>query len=279
MAGTRAPRGRGVNLRPHLPAYAEETIHQFLRHHTGGSRPSGAVVGLSGGIDSALVARLACDALGPQRVVAVLLPDAGYPSTLRDETRAYAESLGAAVREIPIDSIEAAIRPWLPQADDIVALGNVKARIRMILLYAVARASGFLVAGTGNKSEILLGYFTKHGDGGVDLLPIGDLYKTEVRELADRLELPPAIRDRTPTAGLWEGQTDEGELGVPYEQIDRILCGIEQLRTPAEIHTLTNIPTEVIARIVHRVEENRHKRRPPPIPKIGLRTIGIDWRD
>jgi NAD+ synthase len=268
-----------VNLIPHLPPHAEEAIHQFLRHHAQGTDPGGVVVGLSGGIDSALVARLARDALGPSRVLGVLLPDAAYPSALVQETESYARGLGIGVRQIPIDSVEEAFRRLVPNVEDRVAWGNVKARVRMILLYATAREVGFRVAGTGNKSEILLGYFTKYGDGGVDLVPIGDLYKTEVRELAERLELPRPIRDRAPTAGLWEGQTDEEELGVAYAEIDRILYGIEQLRTPAEIHALTGIPSEVIARIVYRVEQNRHKRRSPPIPKIGLRTIGIDWRD
>jgi NAD+ synthase len=268
-----------VNLVPHLPPHAEETIHQFLRHHAQGADRGGVVIGLSGGIDSSLTARLARDALGPSRVIGVLLPDAAYAVALQEETEAYARQLGIGVRRIPIDSIEEAIRALVPSVDDRVAWGNVKARIRMILLYATAREVGFRVAGTGNKSEILLGYFTKHGDGGVDLLPIGDLYKTEVRELAARLDLPLPIRERAPTAGLWEGQTDEEELGLPYAEIDRILYGIEQLRTPEEIHALTGIPSDVIGQIVHRVEQNRHKRRSPPIPKIGLRTIGIDWRD
>ncbi|MFZ1023893.1 MAG: NAD+ synthase [Thermoplasmata archaeon] len=268
-----------MNLVPHLQPHAEETIHQFLRHHAQGAGRGGVVIGLSGGIDSALVARLARDALGPSRVLGVLLPDAAYAPPLLEETMAYARGLGIGVRRIPIDSVEEAIRPLVPNADDQVAWGNVKARVRMILNYATAREVGFRVAGTGNKSEILLGYFTKYGDGGVDLVPIGDLYKTEVRELAQRLELPGPIRERAPTAGLWEGQTDEGELGVAYAEIDRILYGMEQLRTPSEIHGLTGIPNDVIDRIVLRVEQNRHKRRPPPIPKIGLRTIGIDWRD
>lgn len=175
--------------------------------------------------------------------------------------------------------MERAFTALLPELVDRVALGNVKARIRMIVVYALARERRRLVAGTGNKSEILLGYFTKYGDGGADLFPIGDLYKTELRALAAELGLPSAIRERPPTADLWEGQTDEGELGISYDDVDRILYGLEQLRSEAEIAAVTGFPLERVHAVVERVRRNRHKRRTPPIPKVGLRTVGIDWRD
>jgi NAD+ synthase len=135
------------------------------------------------------------------------------------------------------------------------------------------------VLGTGNKSEILLGYFTKYGDGGVDLLPLGDLYKTQVWALAEQLGLPEPIRSRPPTAGLYEGQTDEAELGLPYRDLDRILHGLEGLRSVEEIADATGLPLAAVRAIELRVAANRHKRRSAPIPKIGLRTVGIDWRD
>ena len=149
----------------------------------------------------------------------------------------------------------------------------------MTVLYAVARERQLLVAGTGNKSELLLGYFTKYGDGGVDLLPIGDLYKTDVRAIAEELGLPSAVRARPPTAGLWEGQTDEDELGISYADLDPILNGIEQLRPPEEIASATGVPLDRVREIEARVLEFRHKRRMPPVPKVRLRTIGIDWRE
>jgi NAD+ synthase len=267
------------DLTPQLTPHALATISEFLRAHTADSKAERVVVGLSGGIDSALVARIARDALGPERVMTVLLPDAAYPAALMDETLAYARSLGTEPRVVPIDSAESALRQLLPELKDRVTWGNTKARLRMAVLYALARERRGLVLGTGNKSEILLGYFTKHGDGGVDLLPLGDMYKTEVQELARQLGLPAEIRERAPTAGLWEGQTDEAELGAPYARIDRILLGVEELRSEEEIAHRTGETIELVREIALRVGQFRHKRRSPPIPKLRLRTVGIDWRD
>jgi NAD+ synthase len=268
-----------TSLIPRLPPHAESTIHQFLRAHALGDGAQGVVVGLSGGIDSALTARLARDALGAEHVLGILLPDARFSQELATETEAYARSLGIRVRTHPIDRVERSFRELLPDLKDRVTLGNLAPRIRMTVLFAWAREERRLVAGTGNKSELLLGYFTKYGDGGVDLLPIGDLYKTELRALAEQLGLPEAVRQRAPSAGLWEGQTDEEELGLPYSEIDQILHGLEQLRNEEEIAEITGIPAERVRSVVHRVEATRHKRRPPPVAKIGFRTVGLDWRE
>jgi NAD+ synthase len=264
---------------PKLPDHALPTIEQFLRAHAISDWATGVVVGLSGGVDSALVARLACDALGADHVVGVLLPDARYPPALLSETQEYARELGIAAMTVPIGPIEAAFRAALPDVRDRVSVGNLIARIRMTVTHALAWERRKLVAGTGNKSELLLGYFTKYGDGGVDLLPIGDLYKTEVWEAAERLGVPERIRTRTPTAGLWEGQTDEGELGMPYSEIDPILYGLERLNTEAEVAERTGIPLAQVEEIARRVASTRHKRRPPPIAKVGFRTVGLDWRE
>ncbi|MCI4358049.1 MAG: NAD+ synthase [Thermoplasmata archaeon] len=265
------------DLVPRLPDHAEETIARFLRAHVSSS--AGVVVGLSGGVDSALCARLARDALGAGSVLAVALPDAGPSQASVSEASEYARTLGVACRVVPVGPIVAALRAQLPTLQDPTDVGNATARIRMAVLYGIARETGRRVLGTGNKSEILLGYFTKFGDGGVDLLPIGDLYKTEVWELSGRLALPEAIRERVPTAGFWPGQTDEAELGLPYREVDRILRGLEELRSEEEIARLTGQSRSVVAGVLARVASNRHKRRLPPIPKLALRTVGIDWRD
>ncbi|HXQ94133.1 MAG TPA: NAD+ synthase [Thermoplasmata archaeon] len=266
-------------LTPRLPSYARETIVRFLRAHLDGPPVRRAVVGVSGGIDSALVLRLVSEAVGPSRVVAVLLPTESYSEVLREETVGYARPLADDVRIVPVDGIVAALRAAVPEVTDRTGVGNLAARARMVVLYALAGSVGGLVVGTGNKSELLLGYFTKHGDGGADLLPIGDLYKTEIRTLAADLGLPEPVLARAPTAGLYEGQTDEADLGLPYEAIDQVLRGLEELREPEEIAKLSGLSRTEVDGVVERVRVNRHKRRPAPIPKLGLRTVGLDWRD
>jgi NAD+ synthase len=266
------------DLVPRLAPRTAETLEQFLRAHAGPPR-GGVVLGLSGGIDSAVAARLAVDALGADRVGAVLLPSGGRPDPLEPETVAYAEGLGIAHRTVRLGPIQDAFRAALPEVEDRVTRGNTTARIRMAVLYALARESQRLVLGTGNKTELLLGYFTKYGDGGVDLLPLGDLYKTQVRALAETLDVPAAIRGRAPSAGFWEGQTDEEEIGLSYSEVDRVLAGIEQLLPEEEIHRRTGVSAALVRSVVERVAANRHKRRLPPIPKLGLRTVGLDWRD
>lgn len=268
-----------MSLTVQLPPHAEETIRQFLRANGEPPESMGYVVGISGGIDSALTARLARDAVGGDRVLALLLPDAPHPTDLERDTQEYAESLGIEARLLRIHEPEAALASLLPKNADRVTRGNFRARLRMSIVYSFARDTGRRVLGTGNKSEILLGYFTKYGDGGVDVLPLGDLYKTQLRQLAQSLSLPQKFLDRVPTAGFWEGQTDEGELGHSYEVLDRILLGLERLWKPDEIASALAIPLSVVEDVVRRVAANRHKRRLPPIPKLSLRTVGLDWRD
>ena len=265
-----------------VPRFKEEQvfiIEAFLVHCLRESGRKGVVLGLSGGVDSALVAKLCADALGPQRVLAVAMPDGRGGKDLKDAKK-FAKLLGIDLRIIGISPIVTSVEKRLLafQADQ-VARGNLRARARMIVLYFIANTEGRIVMGTGNKSELLTGYFTLHGDGAADFLPIGDLYKTQVREMARYLALLPEIVEKVPTAGLWPGQTDEGELGISYDELDRILLGIELQLDPEAIAQKAGVPLDHVTYVQKLVVSSIHKRKMPLIPKVGARTIGLDWRE
>lgn len=255
-------------------------IESFIRHHLEDSGARGLVLGMSGGLDSSLVAKLCAEAVGPDKVVGVWSGEGPPRDAEYRDARGWAKALHIELRRYDIAPLVAGFRRALRIGkDERIALGNVKARVRMILLYYVANAEGRLVMGTGNKSELATGYFTLFGDGGADFLPIGDLYKTQVREMAAFLEVPRKILEKVPTAGLWPGQTDEGELGVRYEDLDRVLLGIELRLAPEDIASRAGVDLETVARIDALVARNAHKRKTPLIPKVGIRTFGLDWRE
>jgi NAD+ synthase len=188
--------------------------------------------------------------------------------------------LGVEYRVVDISNIVTAFTELLsPMEMDTKTLGNIKARCRMIALYIHANLENRLVMGTSNKSELATGYFTKFGDGGVDFSPIGDLYKSQVFELARAMGLPVDIIDKPPSAGLAAGQTDEGELGMSYETLDRILLGIELKMESKDISDKVGVKVAEVERIRGLVKRSVHKRKQPLIPKIGIRTFGLDWRE
>jgi NAD+ synthase len=170
---------------------------------------------------------------------------------------------------IPIQPLFAAYQQHAGIANDQLITGNLKARIRMSLLYSRSNAGGLVVMGTGNRSELLAGYFTKYGDGGVDYLPIGGLYKTQVWELARHLGVPPAIISQAPTAGLWPGQTDEEELGITYHKLDLILHAHADKGLPFADIRLPDITAADIQIVRQRVEQNRFKSLAPPICQLS----------
>lgn len=252
-------------------------IRRFLRDHLERSGAKGVVIGISGGIDSSLTAALCVDAFGVDRVRAVLMPHRDSDPDDLAAGQALCAHLGLESHVRDITPIVDGVNATLPGLDA-AALGNAKARARMMTLYAEAQTHGLLVCGTGNKSELLVGYFTKHGDGGVDLEPIGDLYKTQVWSLARHMGLPADLVDRTPSAGLVAGQTDEQDLGMSYEALDAVLKCIE-LNTPEhQIPDRTGASVDVVGRVLRMVRRSEHKRHAALIPKIGARTVGIDWR-
>lgn len=205
-----------------------------------------AVLGLSGGIDSSLCCLIAAKALGPQNVYAYYMPYFENKGDEADAT-AVAKLAGIKLKKINIKKIvDETART--SQTKNIKHKGNIMSRTRMTLLYAFAAKRDALVIGTGNKTEIALGYFTKWGDGAVDVLPIGNLYKTQVRELAKKIGIPKNILLKPPSAGLWKGQTDEGEIGMTYEEMDKAL-------------TTKKIPS----RLKKLISATEHKRRPTKV--------------
>ncbi len=199
-------------------------IVSWIKKQVKDSGAKGIVMGLSGGIDSAVVAALCKEAVGKNKLLVLFMPCNSNPQDLRD-AQLVASKLSLNSKLVDLSSVYNNFLKVLPSAGGL-AQGNLKPRLRMSALYYFANKLNYLVCGTGNKSELLSGYFTKYGDGGVDILPIADLFKRQVRKLAQELKIPQNIITKPPTAGLWQGQTDEGEMGITYNELDEILDNI-----------------------------------------------------
>lgn len=274
--------GRERNLpamRPELKEEAADIVHDFIANKVEESGGRGVVIGLSGGVDSALVAKLCADAVGKEKVLAIFLPIKSTSSRDRGDVERLSRELGIELVAHEIDDIVDAFNNTVPYLDSKELLGNVMARTRMIILFHYAKLMGRVVMGTSNKSELLMGYFTKFGDGGADFAPIGDLYKTEVWALARKVGLPDYIVDKVPSAGLWPGQTDEGEMGISYANLDRVLMGFEMSFPQEEIVKRTGIGADTVEGVWSKHRQSVHKRKMPLVPKVGLRTVGLDWRE
>jgi len=235
-----------------------------------------AVVGLSGGVDSALSCFLAAEALGPQNVLAVRMPYKSSSSDSLEHAQLVIDTLGVQSLTVPIAEMADPLFEHFPDANP-VRRGNVMARLRMIVLYDQSEAFRGLVVGTGNKTEILLGYTTLYGDAACALNPLGDLYKTQVRQLSRAVGVPEVIVAKPPSADLWLGQTDEGELGFTYAEVDQLLYLLVDQRYSPEECVAVGFAEEFVRAVVERVRRNHFKRVLPPIAKLSNRTVGYDF--
>jgi len=252
-------------------------LTRFLRSELSRTGHRNVVLGLSGGIDSALVAALAVQALGPDAVLGVAMPfRTSAPGSLEDARR-VAATLGI---ELEVVDISPVVDGFVRAAGepDRVRLGNVMARVRMIVLYDRSAAREALVLGTSNKTELLLGYGTLHGDLASALNPIGDLYKTQVRRLARFLGLPREVLDKPPSADLWPDQTDEDDLGFRYEDVDRLLSLLIDARVSPEVAVRRGFDAATVARVRTLVARSQFKRMPPVVAKVSTRSVGWDYR-
>ena len=246
-----------------------EEIKNFIKQEIEASRTKGAVVGLSGGIDSAVVAHLTVLAIGKDKVSLIHLPEKELDSVHTQDAQLIAKQL-----DIPLKIIE--ISPLVEDMIDIypelknnqIAKGNLKARIRGVNLYTISNLENKLVIGTSNKSEILIGYGTKYGDLAADIWPIGDIYKTELYKIAKKLNINSRIIEKPPTAGLWVGQTDEGEIGITYEKLDQFLLGLENGLDEKVLVKTVGLKEEDVKNIKIRIKNNKHKSMMPKVIKF-----------
>lgn len=250
-----------------------EVISGFIKKKMDESKTEGLVVGLSGGLDSSTAAYISSETVDKENILGLIMPSRTTEPEDIEDAMSVAENLGIEKEVIAIDNL---IEPFgdlcvhsTSKYRNKLARGNLKARIRMMILYYHANSINRLVVGTGNRSELLVGYFTKYGDGGVDILPLGDLYKTDVQKIASHLQIPERIIKKAPTAGLWSGQTDEGELGIKYQLLDEILYLLtDENLEDHQVAEKLSISNEEVLRIQAMMKSAEHKLNPPPLPKI-----------
>jgi NAD+ synthase len=264
--------GTNVNLlfsEAELEARRQHIV-EFIESVVEDAGANGSVLGLSGGIDSTLTAYLAVEALGTDGLHGLLMPSESNPEADTTDAERVADDLGIDYDVIDINPIVDSFVEAAPDhaVDDRMALGNVRVRTRGVLNYFVANAESHVVLGTGNRSEAATGYFTKYGDQAVDCNPIGNLYKCQVRQLAREVGVPDDLVTRTPTAGMWEGQTDEEEMGLGYDELDAILAlHIDgPFSKDATVRTL-GLSEKAIEQVVDLYEGSKHKRSMPPAPE------------
>jgi NAD+ synthase len=258
------------------PDLARKILTGFIKSEITRAGFSRAVVGLSGGIDSALSCVLAVEALGPENVLAVRMPYKSSSSDSLEHANLVIEKFWAQSETVEItDMVDALIArdPGMSKTRK----GNIMARARMIVLYDRSESFKGLVVGTGNKTELLLGYTTLWGDSASALNPLGDLYKTQIRQLSRAMGIPNAIIDKAPSADHWSGQTDESELGFTYEEVDKLLYLLVDQRYSPEECVEAGFERTFVERVATRIRRAQFKRMLPPIAKVSNRTVGYDF--
>jgi NAD+ synthase len=248
----------------------------FIRSETQRAGFEKVLLGVSGGVDSALSCFLAVEALGGENVLAIRMPYKSSSQESFDDAQLVIDATGAQTTTIPITEMADGLIEKFPDMPRL-RQGNIMARCRMIVLYDQSVAFNGLVVGTGNKTEILLGYSTLYGDSACAFNPIGDLYKTQVRQLAKAMGVPQVIIDKAPTADLWVGQTDEGELGFTYEEVDKLLYLLVDERFTPDECVDAGFERKFVKTVVDRVRRYHYKRVMPPIAKVSNRTVGYDF--
>jgi len=256
-------------------------ITRFIRDYVEKVKANGIVLGLSGGIDSSTAAALSAMALGGDKVLGLMLPEKEtYNLTDIMHAELVAEKFGIKTVTIDITPTLEALQKSIPIFDpeDKLCKGNLKARTRMLYLYYYANKLNLIVCGSSDKSEVMIGYFTKWGDVAADISPLMDLYKTQVRKLARHIGIPEEIIEKPPSPMLWPGQTAEGEIGLKYEVLDLILYGLEHFMKVEQIAEQLNLPKDLVEKVKGRWKAMEHKRRMPLTTKLQYRTVGFDFR-
>lgn len=257
---------------------ARRIIRGFIRgqlHQAGFQR---ALLGLSGGVDSALTAALVAEAIGPEHVLCVLMPSRISAADSLVDAQSVVDWLGCASETIEIADMVDGYFGNDGRADaSLLRLGNLTARMRMAVLYDRSVGWQGLVVGTGNKTELLIGYSTLWGDSACAFAPLGDLYKSQVRQLAAVIGVPRSVIEKAPSADLWPGQTDEIEMGVTYPELDRLLHWMVDRRRGSDELREMGFPRELVDRVARMVAGSEFKRQMPPIAKLGPRTVGVDY--
>lgn len=262
-------------------AEVEAKITRFIKDYVEKAKAKGIVLGLSGGLDSSTVAALSAKAIGGNKVLGLMLPEKEtYNRKDIEHAKLVAENFGLKTEIIDITTVLETIKKTIPIFDDEDKLskGNLKARTRMLYLYYYANKLNLLVCGSSDKSETMIGYFTKWGDVAADISPIMDLYKTQVQKLAGYMGIPKEIIEKPPSPTLWPGQTAEGELGIKYETLDLILYGLEHFMKTEEIAEQLSLPIDMVEKVKARWRRMEHKRRMPLTTKLQYRTVGFDFR-